>query len=155
MVFGHAALGSLGNQLRPVRGGLPFCLAAAYGPDWLDKPLKLFFGLSGHGIAHSLLGSLLFLALFRWLCRRWSLPAAWPLAAVLLWTLHLVCDQVRAAVLFWPVFGPFSLQPASTTRLAWNFYAAPPLSALAWCDIALTLLAITARLLPVSRPAVR
>lgn len=146
MVFGHAALGSLGNQFALRRAPLALCVIAAFGPDWIDKPLKLFFGLPGHGIAHSLIGGALFLGLFAVICRRARLPASWPLVVAAFWSLHLVCDVVRAPVLFWPLLGAFPTVDASTAEMAWRFYTVSPRSALAWCDITLTALAVSARL---------
>ena len=146
MVFGHLAAGSLGQQFLFRRAGLPFCLIAAFGPDWIDKPLKLFFGLPGHGIAHSLCGAALFLAAFAWACRRFSLPASWPFVAALFWALHFLCDMVKPAALLWPVLGPFPVYAHTTAEAAWNFYAARPLSTMAWCDLTLVALAVAARL---------
>ncbi len=148
MVLGHAALGSLCDRFLFPRAGLVFCVVAAFGPDWIDKPLKLLFGLPGHGIAHSLLGATLLLWLFARLCHRWSLPASWPWLAVFFWALHLLCDQVRLPVLLWPLAGPFPVNDASTAALAQRFYAARPLSALAWCDLLVTAVALAARLVP-------
>ena len=146
MVFGHAALGSLGNQFVFRRAPLALCLAAAFGPDWIDKPLKLVFGLPGHGIAHSLIGGALLLGLFALLCRRLRLPDAWIGVVIVFWGLHLGCDLARAPVLFWPLLGAFPVHDATTAEMAWRFYAASPLSGLAWCDIGLTILAVAARL---------
>ena len=146
MVFGHAALGALGNRFVCRKTPLMLCVVAAFGPDWIDKPLKLFFGLPGHGIAHSLIGGLLFIALAAALFRRLRLPASWPLVVAVFWSLHLGCDLVRAPVLFWPFLGPFPVHDASTAEMAWRFYTARPLSALAWCDLALTAAAVAARL---------
>jgi hypothetical protein len=153
MVLGHAAVASLSQQFWLRRVSLPVCLVAAYGPDWVDKPLKLVFGLPGHCIAHSLIGSTLLLLLFWQLCRRLSLPASWPAVAVLFWGLHLLCDVVGPQVLFWPFFGAFPVKDGGIAGLARDFYFSRPLIPLAWCDIGLTLLAITARLRPVMRPA--
>ncbi|WP_300156965.1 hypothetical protein [Solidesulfovibrio sp.] len=155
MVFGHLAAGSLGNRFLFRRAGLSFCLVAAFGPDWIDKPLKLFFGLPGHGIAHSLIGAALFLAAFAWACRRLALPASWPWVAAFFWGLHFACDLVKPAVLFWPLLGPFPVYAGTTAEAAWNFYSSRPLSGLAWCDLALVALAAAVR--PVDawpRPAV-
>ena len=146
MVFGHAAIGSLLHQTRLPRAGLAFCLIAAFGPDWFDKPLKLLFRLSGHGIAHSLIGSAAILGLFWWVCRRWRLPDSWPFWAAVLWGLHLACDLPGATVLCWPLFGQFPTLAESTAALAWKFYTVRPLSALALTDLALTALALAARL---------
>ncbi len=151
MVFGHLAAGSLGQQCLFRRAGLPFCLIAAFGPDWIDKPLKLFFDLPGHGIAHSLCGTALFLGAFAWACRRFSLPACWPVAATFFWALHLLCDMVKPAALLWPVLGPFPVFTKSTSALAWSFYTARPLSTMAWCDLALVALAAAARLTALQR----
>ena len=151
MVFGHLAAGSLGQQCLFRRAGLPFCLVAAFGPDWIDKPLKLFLGLPGHGIAHSLCGTALFLGAFAWACRRFSLPACWPVAAAFFWALHLLCDMVKPAALLWPVLGPFPVFTKSTSALAWSFYTARPLSTMAWCDLALVALAAAARLAALQR----
>lgn len=148
MVFGHLAVGSLGSQYFFRRAGLPFCLIAAFGPDWIDKPLKLAFGLPGHFLAHSLLGSALLLVVFARLCRRWSLPDSWPAVAFFFWGLHLLCDLVRFPVLFWPLGGSFPVNAASTAELAWQFYTARPLSVLAWCDLALAAVALAARFGP-------
>lgn len=146
MVFGHLAVGSLGEQRLFRRAGLPFCLIAAFGPDWIDKPLKLFFDLPGHGIAHSLLGTTLFLLAFTWLCRRFALPRFWPFAATCFWGLHLLCDQVKPAVLFWPILGAFPTYAATTAEAAYNFYTARPLSGLALVDLGLVAIALAARL---------
>lgn len=151
MVFGHLAAGSLGQQYLFRRAGLPFCLIAAFGPDWIDKPLKLFFGLPGHGIAHSLCGAALFLAAFAWACRRFSLPACWPFAAAFFWALHFLCDMVKPAALLWPVLGSFPVYAHTTAEAAWNFYAARPLSTMAWCDLTLVALAVAARLAALPR----
>jgi len=148
MLLGHAACASLVQQYRLRQVGLPFCLIAAFGPDWVDKPLKLLFDLSGHGLAHSLIGSVILLAFFAWLCHRLALPESWPVVVAFFWVLHLLCDWVGFEVLFWPFFGPFPVNTANSAELAWNFYFSRPLIPLAWCDIALTLLAVTARWRP-------
>lgn len=151
MVFGHAAAASLLQQTWLRRVSLPLCLAAAYGPDWIDKPLKLCFGLAGHGFAHSLIGSLAVLALVWFLCRRADLPDQVPAVVAFFWVLHLLCDWVHATVLFWPFFGPFPATPLSTATLARDFYLSWPLGPLAWCDVALSALALAAR--AAGRPA--
>jgi len=46
------------------------------------------------------------------------------------------------------VFGPFPSHCATTAAMAWDFYAARPLSAMAWADLALTALALAARAAP-------
>jgi hypothetical protein len=153
MLFGHAAVASLGQQYFFRRAGLPFCLVAAFGPDWIDKPLKLVFGFSGHGVAHSLIGSVVALTLVWLACRRLALPESWPAAVVLLWAAHLVCDWVGPRTLFWPFAGSFPVNPASSAELAWQFYFSRPLIPLAWCDIVLTLVAVAARFRPALRLA--
>ncbi|MHC1713960.1 MAG: hypothetical protein AB9872_17600 [Solidesulfovibrio sp.] len=153
MVLGHAAVASLLQQFWLRRVSVPFCLAAAYGPDWIDKPLKLVFGLPGHGIAHSLIGSTLLLLLFWMLCRRLSLPTSWPAVVVLFWGLHLLCDAVGPHVFFWPFFGTFPVKDVGIAGAVGHFYFSRPLASLAWCDIGLTLLALMARLRPVLRLA--
>lgn len=156
MVLGHAACALLARRFAPrLAADLPLCLLAAYGPDWCDKPLKMAFGLSGHGIGHSLIGSALLLFLFRLACRRWGLPASWPAVAVGFWALHLLCDAPGTNVLFWPFFGAFPLRPEGTFVLALSFYGARPLGTLAWLDIVLTLLAGAAWLWPAGRLAPR
>ncbi|WP_428566167.1 MAG: hypothetical protein ACP59X_05865 [Solidesulfovibrio sp. DCME] len=146
MVLGHLGAGSLGAQCLFRRAGLPFCLIAAFGPDWIDKPLKLLFDLPGHGIAHSLLGGLAFLAAFAWACRRFSLPGSWPYVAAFFWGLHGLCDLVKPEALLWPFLGPFPTYAATTAESVRNFYAARPLSSLAAWDLGLALAALAARL---------
>lgn len=146
MVLGHLAAGSLGEQFLFRRAGLPFCLVAAFGPDWIDKPLKLFFDLPGHGLAHSLLGAALLWTVFAWLCRRFYLPRSWPYILAFFWGLHFLCDLVKPAALFWPLLGPFPTYATTTAQSVRNFYTARPLSGLALCDLSLAAAALAARL---------
>ncbi len=154
MVFGHAAAGSLCQQFWLRRFSPWFCLAAAFGPDWIDKALKLVFGLPGHGLAHSLIGSAMFVALLWFGCVRAGLSARLPACIAFFWGLHLLCDWVHAEVLFWPLLGPFPVNATPTATLAFRFYTSWPLIPLARVDIALTILAVAARLGPwfVRRP---
>ncbi len=153
MLLGHAAVGSLAG--RSLFRGLsaPLLVAAAYGPDWLDKPLKFLFGTPGHGIGHSglvygLLGAAILAA-----GRRLGKARPYALAALALWGAHLVCDWVDARVLFWPFSGwafP-DPHPESTLVLAGRFYSWPRMHPLAWIDLCLCGLAAWAWLAPLAR----
>ncbi len=143
MLFGHGAVGVIAHNTLFRNMALPILLVAAYGPDWVDKPLKLFFDLPGHGVGHSgLVFACLCLSVFS-LRRR--IGAHMPLAAACLglWAAHLLCDWILPEVLFWPLLGPLpnSNYGVSTLELASGFYAWPRMHPLAWIDLCLIALA--------------
>ena len=154
MLFGHAALGSMAGQTVFDREGPLFLLAAAYGPDFVDKPLKFFFQVPGHGFGHT--GVLLaVLCLAAWLFReRLGRFSQAILAALVLWAAHLVCDWVAPEVLFWPLFGVAlpNPHPEPTLALASLFYSWPDMHPLAWIDLFLCACALGLRLRRFSGP---
>lgn len=143
MILGHAAVAALTRRAPMGRAPWLFLVPAAFGPDWLDKPLKLFFDAPGHGLGHSLAAfAILFglagLALTRLgMSRRLLYLAAW------LWLAHLLCDWVRAEALFWPLLGPVpNPHPESTAELAARFYFGPGWHPILVADLALTAAAL-------------
>ncbi|EHJ47604.1 hypothetical protein DFW101_1596 [Solidesulfovibrio carbinoliphilus subsp. oakridgensis] len=114
MILGHAGLAVLARRTAFSTVSLVPLLAAAYGPDLIDKMGMVFWGTSGKFVGHSLAvfaavaGLLaLWLRLFR------PGPAAqtgragrlwWALT--LLWLSHLLFDLTEPVVLFWPFLGP-------------------------------------------------
>jgi hypothetical protein len=111
MIFGHAGLAVLAR--RTAFSTVPFVplLAAAYGPDLIDKAGMVLCGTSGKFVGHSLV---VFAAVAGLLAlgprlgghgrtagtggRLW-----WALA--LLWLSHLLFDLTEPVVLFWPFLG--------------------------------------------------
>ncbi len=156
MLFGHAALASIAGRTVFDRVGPLYLLAAAYGPDFVDKPLKFFFHAPGHGMGHTGVFFVV-LCLAVWLVRdRLGRLAPVVLAALFLWAAHLLCDWVVPEVFFWPLFG-FALpnpHPESTLDLASRFYSWPDMHPLAWIDLFLCACALGLRMHPkLSLPA--
>lgn len=144
MLFGHAALASIAGRTVFGRVGPLFLLAAAYGPDFVDKPLKFFFHVPGHGMGHT--GAFLAaLCLGAWLARkRFGRFAPAVAAALALWAAHLLCDWVAPEVLLWPLFGAAlpNPHPEPTLDLASSFYSWPVTHPLVWIDLFLCAWAI-------------
>jgi len=123
MILGHWACASLVGNLWIRERSIAVLVAAAYGPDLIDKTLNVVFGTPGRGYGHSLLAFVLAALVGYAVARRIRAPLAWYCAAVALWASHLVGDFVVSKVLFWPLLGP--LDPGerfSFLRSAYRLY---------------------------------
>jgi len=109
MIVGHAALAFLARKTAFPSVSFPLLLAAAYGPDLIDKTGMRLFGTPSKDVGHTLLvfGALT-AALLLWHAARPSRARWLVLSAVaLLWLSHLLLDLTGATVLCWPLLGPF------------------------------------------------
>jgi membrane-bound metal-dependent hydrolase YbcI (DUF457 family) len=123
MILGHWACASLVGNLWIRERAAAVLVAAAYGPDLIDKTLNVPFGTPGRGYGHSLVVFVVAAVVGYAVARRIRAPLAWYCAAVTLWASHLVGDFVVPKVLFWPLLGP--LDPGerfSFLRSAYRLY---------------------------------
>ncbi len=106
MIFGHLAIVGIAKLTGFRQENLVIMTLASYGPDILDKPLNIFWGMPGRGVSHSLV-AFAFIAMFA--CIYWLKINRNPrilTATATLWTSHLIGDLVEREVLFWPFAGP-------------------------------------------------
>lgn len=109
MIIGHAALAVLARKTAFPGVPFPLLLAAAFGPDLIDKTGMRLFGTPSKDVGHTLLvfGALT-AALLLWHAAKPSKARWLALSAVaLLWLSHLLLDLTGAGILCWPFLGPF------------------------------------------------
>ncbi len=111
MTFGHLALASIARDTAFKDCKFYFLFLAAFGPDLVDKPLRLLFGFNSRGIGHTLLVYLCVLAVGWVLCRRQTITPKLFLAGALLWLSHLAADFLDSSTVFWPFLGPLPKAP--------------------------------------------
>ncbi len=110
MTFGHLALASIGRDTLFKDINFYFLAMAAFGPDLADKPMRLFFGLNGRGLGHTLIVYLVVLTVGWLLCRRKIISSKMFLAGAILWLSHLAADFLDSRIFFWPFLGPLPLE---------------------------------------------
>jgi hypothetical protein len=123
MILGHWAVASLARRTVFPGANYAFIVAAAYGPDLLDKSAKILFGANGRGPAHSLLA---FVVIFgaAWLyCRKTRARRRTFAVGASMWLAHLACDTPLPSVLFWPLLGPPPPSVRPTLEVIHDFYA--------------------------------
>jgi membrane-bound metal-dependent hydrolase YbcI (DUF457 family) len=106
MILGHMALAAIGKQTCFQRESFVFLATAALVPDFLDKPLSMFFSLPGRGVGHSLIAFAAVAAVVMVLAARLELPQKTVVAGMALWLSHLAGDLLQWQILFWPFLGP-------------------------------------------------
>ncbi len=137
MIIGHLAIAGIAKQTWFERENLLFLSVAAFGPDLIDKPANILFGLPGRGISHSLI---FFFAVIAIACllRTWlKFSSRTLVAGILLWGTHLVGDFLELQVLFWPFGGHW--EPSSKFHIVeklWQFYVDRLYFAQFWMEIA-------------------
>lgn len=116
MIIGHFAAVAIAKLTYFQRESLAILTFASIGPDVLDKPAKILFGLPGRGVCHSLIffGVVSLVASIYWLKIKYELRLL--VAAIILWGSHLLGDFLQLGVLLWPFYG--SLDPGPRFHFA-------------------------------------
>ena len=105
MIIGHLAIAGIAKLTWFERANLLFLSMASYGPDLIDKPLSMLFGLSVHGMSHSLIFFVVVVAI-ACILRRWlKFSFRILVAGTVMWGTHLLGDFVPLQVLLWPFWG--------------------------------------------------
>lgn len=105
MILGHFAAAFAGDKLAFGRFPNPVALFfLAFLPDLLDKNLYYVFGMTSRGYFHSLpvAGALCLLVFLAARISGGLLDPALAGRLLFFYVLHLACDRVDPAVLFWP-----------------------------------------------------
>ncbi len=111
MILGHLAIAGLAKLTYFRQENLAMMIFASYGPDILDKPASLLFGLPGRGASHSLLAfTILVIVLGAYWLRINYRPRLFA-AATSLWASHLASDFLEWQILLWPFAGSLHLRP--------------------------------------------
>ncbi len=123
MIIGHLAIAGIAKQTWFERENILFLSVAAFGPDLIDKPANMLFGLPGRGMSHSLTFFFAVIAI-AFLLKTWlKFSPRTLVAGIVMWGTHLVGDFLELQVLFWPFGG--QLEPASKFHIVeklWQFY---------------------------------
>jgi hypothetical protein len=136
MILGHVALAGVAKQTCSVRESFLFLTAAALSPDFLDKPLSMFFSLPGRGAGHSLTVFAAVAATAWVLAPRLKVARSAVISGMALWLTHLAGDLVAWKVLFWPFLGP--LDPTTQFHFwekVYQFYVARLYPEQFWLDV--------------------
>lgn len=137
MIIGHLAMAGIAKHTCFEKESLLFLSLAAFGPDFIDKPLHIFLRFPIHGVGHSLL---FFSAV---------ITAAWLLrialrcnsrtigAGMVMWGTHLVGDFLQLNALFWPFRGQWVQNSTfHFIERLWQFYVGRLYLAQFWMEIA-------------------
>jgi hypothetical protein len=136
MIIGHLAIAGIVKQTWFKRENLLFLCFAAFGPDLVDKPLNMVFGLSGRGAGHSLLFYLSMILISCFLGKWLKFSSQTLYAGIVMWGTHIVCDFLEPQVLFWPLLGQW--EPGPNLHLfqkLWRFYIQRSYFAQFWMEI--------------------
>lgn len=111
MIFGHLAVVGIAKLTGFQRESLAVMTLASFGPDILDKPANILFGMPGRGVSHSLVAFsiLIIIAGIYWLKVKWN-PRLFA-AVVILWATHLAGDVLKPGILLWPLAGALDPGP--------------------------------------------
>jgi hypothetical protein len=156
MIIGHLAITGIAKQTYFERENLVFLSLAAFGPDFIDKPLHLLFHLPVHGVGHSL-GFFIAVMLIASLSRTWlKFSPRTLVAGMVMWGTHLIGDFLKLNVLFWPFKGQWA--PSSKFHIIerlWEFYVGRLYFAQFWMEMACltTLIAVLIFKLITSTPS--
>lgn len=137
MIIGHFAIAGILKQTWFERQNLLFLSVVGFGPDFVDKPLNMLFGLSGRCVGHSLLFYLAVILIaccfFYWL----NFSSRTLFAGIVMWGTHIIGDFLAPQVLFWPFLGEW--EPSSRFHVfqkLWQFYVDRLYFAQFWMEIA-------------------
>jgi hypothetical protein len=153
MILGHVALAGIAKRTCSERESFLFLAGAALFPDFLDKPLSMFFSLPGRGIGHSLAMFLAVAATALVLAPRLKVQRSVIASGMVLWLGHLAGDLVAWKVLLWPFLGP--LDPTATFHFwqkIYQFYVARLYPEQFWLDVACVLSAVCVQAIMWARP---
>jgi membrane-bound metal-dependent hydrolase YbcI (DUF457 family) len=111
MIFGHLAVVGIAKLTGFQRESLAVMTLASFGPDILDKPANILFGMPGRGVSHSLVAFsiVIIIAGIYWLKVKWN-PRLFA-AVVTLWATHLAGDVLNPEILLWPLAGDLGARP--------------------------------------------
>ena len=126
MIFGHAALALLARKTVFRAVAFPLLLAAAYGPDAIDKTGMLLLRTPSKDIGHTLLvfGLLVAALLLAFFSRPSRKRRLLLFSVTLLWLSHLLLDLTDTSILGWPFLGPFpATDPYDLSEGLLSFYS--------------------------------
>lgn len=115
MIIGHFAVAGIGKRIWFKEQSLVFLTLAALGPDIFDKPAKIFFGMPGRGMSHSLLFFVILIAVSWILVKALKQDFRLVAAGTVMWGSHLLGDFLEFQILLWPFLG--SLDPGPKFNL--------------------------------------
>jgi membrane-bound metal-dependent hydrolase YbcI (DUF457 family) len=144
MILGHVALAGVAKRTCSERESFVFLAACALFPDFLDKPLSMFFSMPGRGVGHSLIVFLSVAATAWILGPKLKVARSAVFSGLALWLTHLAGDLVAWKVLFWPFLGP--LDPATPFHFwekIYQFYVARLYPEQFWLDVACVVAAVS------------
>ncbi|MBF0551279.1 MAG: hypothetical protein HQK60_12165 [Deltaproteobacteria bacterium] len=123
MILGHLAVANVAKNTFLKNENYLFLIFSCYGPDFMDKPGRVLFGLAGRGFGHSILTfSILSIAAYIF-CREFRVPMKYLYVGMAMWVGHLASDMVDPEVLFWPFMGPIPISPQNTLmESVYDFY---------------------------------